>query len=373
MNEARPAPALWYPPIIWSASLLAVAPFMARIQGNLQVWLGGSFRWILVAALLLAGVGSLLWVASRIREHRWARWSALALVIALIGGQLLFFRRADAKTDLVEKIHLVEYGLLALLVYRVVRSHGDRRLLVWPLLWVAAVGTMDEWIQWLAPTRVGEWVDVLLNLFAGVCGVIFALAWNPPEHLGPMDGRELSRSGLAAAGAVLLFAAFFQQAHLGYRIEQPGDLDFVSWHSSERLAELSQMRAVRWANQAPGPLPLIGVEDTYRSEAAFHAESRNASLVRGDHLAAWKENRILEIYYAPFLTYRKGHRWPAAQRRNVERRLALPEPAYSSPVLVGRVFVRPSATVFWGLAILFALSLAGGARRVARRRAGNRI
>jgi VanZ family protein len=373
VSDTVSASTRWYPPIAWSALLLAVAPFMGKVQQELRTWLGQSFRWILVAGLIAVSIGCLVWAGSRIREHRLARWSGLALVIALVGAQLAFFRRQDSHADLVEKIHIVEYGLLAFLVYRAVRPAGDRRQVFLPLLWVTAVGTMDEWLQWLAPTRVGEWLDVLLNVFAGVVGLIFALAWSPPFRLGAVEARRLSRSWLAAAGTVLLFASFFHQAHLGYRITQAGSIDFLSWHSSDRLVELSRARNLAWASKAPGPLPWVGIEDFYRSEAAFHVQFRNTSLKHGDFRTAWKENEILETYFEPFLLYRGGHRWPKGKRKRIENRLELPGPAYSSPVLVGRVFTRPAKAVFWGLAGTLILGLAGASLRAARGQVERRI
>ena len=63
----------------------------------------------------------------------------------------------------------------------------------------------------------------------------------------------------------------------------------------------------------------LGREDHYLTEGLWHVQRRNQAWDSADAAAAWRENRILEKFYAPVLdtpTYAgpTGHRWPAAQR-----------------------------------------------------------
>jgi hypothetical protein len=60
-------------------------------------------------------------------------------------------------------------------------------------------------------------------------------------------------------------------------------------------------------------------EDQYLTEGLWHVQRRNQASSAGDMAEAWRENRILERFYAPILeapTYAdpSGHRWSAEQR-----------------------------------------------------------
>jgi len=75
---------------------------------------------------------------------------------------------------LVEKIHFVEYGILALLLYWALRSHV-KSFLIYPLSLVIIffIGWGDEGIQYLLPDRYYDLRDVILNALAG--GLILVL------------------------------------------------------------------------------------------------------------------------------------------------------------------------------------------------------
>ena len=101
-------------------------------------------------------------------------------------------RTGDADTDVVESFHFVEYGLLTLLFYRVWRPIGDLSVFVLPVLAGLLVGTLDEWLQWFVPSRVGEMRDVVLNGVAIACGLLFSIGFEPA---GAFHARAPSRLG----------------------------------------------------------------------------------------------------------------------------------------------------------------------------------
>ena len=100
----------------------------------------------------------------------------------------------------------------------------------------------------------------------------------------------------------------------------------------------------------------------------MRVQHRNAALERGDVYQAWKENLILERWYAPFLDQinRDGNpfRLPAATRDDLERRRPLRDPyPYDSPVGRDplRIWLAPSKTLLWSVVavvvvVLFAVS-----------------
>ena len=83
-----------------------------------------------------------------------------------------------------ERSHLIEYGVVALLIYEALteRASQGRRVPVPALLaFLAAVvvGVVDEGIQWFVPVRVFDPLDILFNALAAFMAVAgsVALAW----------------------------------------------------------------------------------------------------------------------------------------------------------------------------------------------------
>lgn len=92
-----------------------------------------------------------------------------------------------------ERLHYVEYGLLAALVYigRAVdatplepdrllapEGAGVRGAIAVAVLATAGIGLLDEILQgWLWPRRYFDWRDVQLNLRAALLGVAAAVPW----------------------------------------------------------------------------------------------------------------------------------------------------------------------------------------------------
>ncbi|NNF57280.1 MAG: VanZ family protein [Rhodothermaceae bacterium] len=84
----------------------------------------------------------------------------------------MFFRMA-----IPERSHLIEYSVVAVLVYEALteRVSQGRRVPVPALLAILAtslVGALDEGIQMFFPTRVFDPVDILFNVLAAVMAVL---------------------------------------------------------------------------------------------------------------------------------------------------------------------------------------------------------
>lgn len=72
-----------------------------------------------------------------------------------------------------ERLHLLEYGLLASLSYRAFRfSHRRTNAYVLGFVLSSAFGFADEAVQFLLPNRVFEFRDVLTNVLASVLGLV---------------------------------------------------------------------------------------------------------------------------------------------------------------------------------------------------------
>lgn len=348
-------------PLLTSVLIVGSAPVLGKARDALLDAFGGRFLAFLAGALALGAAAAFLTALLRIREERGKRYGLLLSAAALVGLQVWWWQSGDRRVDLVERIHLVEYGGLALLFHRAFRplfSGVTSSLLT--LSAVGTVGVLDELVQWWSPIRTGDQRDVWLNLFAGLIGLLVAMALAPQEESSRRLDRREARAILAGTASLLLgLATLLEVAHLGH---PAGDetIRFRSFFQPERLPELAAERALRWA-AAPPVMTAYGREDFFLTEAAWHVQARNAAWDAGDMTGAWVENRILEKWYSPFLdlkSFQSGivHRWPAAQQAEAERRRANPLPGapgpYWSPVLAGRVVIGPAASrirvLLWG-------------------------
>ena len=105
----------------------------------------------------------------------------IAVALGVAAAYLMVFTRM---TILEERTHLMEYGVLGVFIHEALaeRVSQGRRVPLPPLLAAlatAALGVVDESIQWFLPNRVFDPQDILFNLLAGTMsiGAVLALAW----------------------------------------------------------------------------------------------------------------------------------------------------------------------------------------------------
>jgi hypothetical protein len=381
------------PALVLSAIVVGMAPFAGEIRDWIADALAAGFVRVMGAGFAVAVAAVVVWVIARIRDDRPRRYALLLLGLILLFGQLAGWSRADATVNAVERIHFLYYGLLGLLWLRAMRwprregaapdaARGDLSAPLLALLAVLVVAIADEGVQWWVAARTGELYDVVLNVYAGATGLLVALALDGPRSLvwrfEAGAGRRLARLG---AVAIVVLAAFVHAAHLGYRIEDPEAGSFRSYFSVEELREASRDRAARWAEAPlgpPGEFAPLEREDWFRSEAGMRVMHRNSALERGDVYQAWKENLILERWYAPFLGQlnRDGNpfRLPEETRRTLDEARPTRDPyRYDSPVGRNphRIWLWPGKPLLWtSTAALIALLLGAPALAARWRRTG---
>lgn len=301
-----------------------------------------------ISATVLPVGATLVFGLARIRERRRFRYLALALGVSIGAAYILL-------TDLTfsESFHFAEYGLLTLLFYRVWHARGDGSVLLLPALAGLLTGTLDEWFQWFVPIRAGEARDVALNAIAIGCGLLVAVGIEPPRPLTLALRREslLPASAWAAAG-IVVFGLFFQSAHLGHDVTDEEIGMFRSRYTAAGLLAAARERADRWRDAPPLVQRRVAREDQYLTEGLWHVQQRNQAWSAGETHAAWRENRILEKFYAPVLDAPShagvsGHRWPPEQRAEAARSAADRRPYVSnaSPVPM-YAWPRP---LFWAV------------------------
>ena len=311
----------WMAAIGLSLALVVSAPFVGDVQRWLERALGTAYVPAInlgVAAVTgLAIVGA----AARIRDRRLARY---ALILAAVALAAVFAWRTgltSARSSAVERFHFVEYGVITWLFYRATMTRRDQAstalapgnaALFSPVACAFAVATGDEWLQHLAPGRIGELRDIFMNAAAIVCGLLVSVAVVPPGAATARAAATARRSTtIATAICAVGLATFIYTVHVGTLVADD-EVAFLS-----RFDAASLRRRAAGAGRADALASVA--EDQYVTEAIWHVQARNAWWEAGDIPAAWGENRILEKYFAPMLA--AGHAWPPAQRADAERRL----------------------------------------------------
>lgn len=344
-----------------SLCVIVSAPFIRDIRDWIRTNFPGQFVTFVAAAIAFAIGAAILIALLKIRDRRPRRYGAIAAALVLGATYAWWNAQGIPEVDTVERFHFVEYGLITFLFYRSWRSLGDVSILVLPVFAGLVVGTLEEWLQWFIPGRIGDMRDVFLNGAAIVSGLLFSLGLDPPERLSlTLAPGSRRRMGIAAAIATVVFALFVHTVHLGVAVTDD-TVTFRSRYDAEALRMIGDERAAMWKATPPLTRPASrSREDQYQSEGHLHVHERNRQWEAGNIGAAWYENQILERFYAPVLDtpsylLATGHRWPEEQRLDALRRheaTGVSSTPYESKADAtdGRHFIRtwPPA-LFWAV------------------------
>jgi hypothetical protein len=282
-----------------AAAIVIGSPVVNTVRQWLLVTWPHAYVPLLAGVVALTALALLSFAVRAMRDRSWHRIAALVLAVAIAVGSGAALRTGVTNVDVVEAFHFVEYSALTLLfVWALAGPAGE-----WAWLWAAYaavfVGAVDEWTQWFVPGRTGEIRDVAINGIAMTCGLLLARALDLGG--GARRGARLWPLGAGAATVLLVVAGFFASAHLGHELWDAETGPFMSYRTPEELAALSAARARTWGSRGPLLQGQFAREDQYLSEALWHVRRRNEAMDDGDLVAAWRENRILEKYFAPVL------------------------------------------------------------------------
>jgi len=136
------------------------------------MWRATQGRIDYAGTLVVVGTGAGVAVFLLLRRRQILRVAAALALSAAYAWLLLSLGTSPA-----ERLHLAEYGLLSLFILRALQVDVPRRrayFLGWLL--AAALGTVDEVLQWVIPSRVFEWKDIGLNvLSSGLAMLVIAV------------------------------------------------------------------------------------------------------------------------------------------------------------------------------------------------------
>jgi VanZ family protein len=372
LSPARRGPALVIA-VAASVALILGAPAIGSARSALRAAFPGAFSRLIESGLALVVLGAFAVGVAGIRTRRAVRYGALAAAVAVAWAYSAATGNPDPAIRAVERVHFVEFGLIAWLFQRAWRDRPDASALLAPFLAASIAGIADEAYQWFLPARVGELADVALNGVAIGCGLLIGWALSPPPALtARWTGASMRLVARLIALAILALAAFVHIVHLGVAIDGPGFGRFDSRYTAPELDALAADRAAAW--RAAPPLvrpPRFSREDQYMTEGLQHAQARNTAWDAGDALTAWRENLILERFFAPVLdtpsyVAKAGHRWPPEQRADAERRARGTEAQpFESRAYPYRLLRWPPAAL-WGIALALAAVAWIAGNRVAR-------
>ncbi len=169
----KPLLSRWSTLILDVAVILATLPLIPIVWVPLRDGIGPPATTALSTVLGLGGAWILLKVMRVLTLRK--SWSPLrGLMLGVSASVFLFFLwRLE---NPVEKVHFFQYGFLSFLAYHCIGTTWQG-LGIWPLRTAtvglaAAVGLLDEAIQYLLPNRFGDMRDVGFNLLAGVMGLV---------------------------------------------------------------------------------------------------------------------------------------------------------------------------------------------------------
>jgi len=348
----------WLPVAIWIAVIYTTIPLTARLsRWFADRWDSKLLTWLVIAVL----IGGVAGVAAVLGRHRRSLRSGAALWIVTVAAVLALWAYSLRRSP-EEAVHLPEYGVLAILLWRALRpTVPDVMVFVAAALAGCLVGTVDEIIQWLTPSRLWDWRDVVLNGGAGA--LIQLLLWRiVPHDPGPIDRRSLRLvARLAAAqltliglcltntptmvaryapllpGGDLLASSHNPMAEYGYRHEVDGVGVFFSRLTLAELAAEDRARGAEvggivddWKHRYSAFLDTWSVaDDPFTYELRIHLFSRDRTLGKARQreftgadaveqvTVAWFENRLIERVFPSSLAH-SSYRWPPRLERRLE-------------------------------------------------------
>lgn len=198
----------WAILLAYSLLILGTLSLVRAARDELTARLGQrGFDWCVWGLFALAAAALFSWAIRQRALRSPRRLVALALACGVYAVMILRLEVA------VERIHYLEYGLVAVLALRAFEVRTpDAAAYVLACLYVMALGLLDETIQWILPTRVGEFRDVAINLSAGALGLAPVAAAREHPFVRP-SGTSWARAMRWAAGIMAQTAVFLTFIH----------------------------------------------------------------------------------------------------------------------------------------------------------------
>lgn len=295
----------FFPPAGWTLLIFCTLPFGSRLVRSaatlLNEWFEIDYGYDLLGWIAAAIVGvALVLIGARFLGNPILRRPTRVLPFLLISS--VYAVLLSEMEIAAEKIHFIEYGVLAYLFVRAWKRVTPSAAL-WPLTFfsVVLVGTLDEFIQYLHPERTGEFVDICWNVIAGTLP-LGMLRLSEDESRGTpsrFDVRRMRLIGLFSWFVVGIF--LFTAIEYGIEIRDPRGYRFHTRLPSPAALHEEDERLFK--NAAPG----LRRENafTYSSFLAAHPEKKEPFL-NEFRVHLFRRNRYV-AYYGHYSLRRSLH------------------------------------------------------------------
>ena len=385
--------------ILYALFIFATIPYTRPFQRFVYDRFGKAYFGY---AVLLAIALCLVWGLSHLvkRARRGAAPGNYAWLAGVAGAYVYFTLKLWQCPE--EAIHFLEYGLLSFLCYRALSRHvRDTTVYFTASLMVLFAGTIDEFIQWIVPDRVGSFRDVWINFLAGA---LFQLGlWKGirpaaiSESIQPGSVRILTASGIAClvllglcasmtpprvalvSERISAFSHLRNKHHMmseyGYRHEDPEAGAFYSRFTEQELKAIDRGKQEAHAAilNAHAQKPYGDFLKAYNTITAPFLYEMRIHLFRRDQYAwkgmkekdsakleyqtvAHRENLILERYFGQTLQ-RTVFQWPVGKKAEIETGSDRNRP-YESPVSSDLITRFTEKGLWAGIGLLVCLLLA---------------
>jgi len=311
---------------LYSLLIILLGIFLPVFQ---KYYIKESFKYPLFIIFLSGFLGAIIYLYLSLRKKRKKFIRILGIIFSLLIGFLINIYISISTpvflAALRERIHLIEYGLLALLFYHSFRDKiGEKLIYLGALLYGSSVGTIDEFFQYLIANRVGDLRDVIINTLSVFTGTFFVFSLNYTYQ--KININSVRKIYYLSVTFFLLLGIFIYIVHHGYLIQDPEiKSEFKSKYSAPKLLEISKKKEKIWKiektkNPKKFSKPknyysgkIVALEDIYFKEALLRTGKRNKYFEEKKYFKAYKENEILEKYYKPFISY-FSQQWTEAQK-----------------------------------------------------------
>ena len=365
----------WCYVAIGALAIYCTIPVARALRELVAEQIGLEFFLYLTVALALIAGG----LAFRNLRNRRLPTTAYIYLFAIIAAFMAYIYQLRDIPE--EAIHVAEYGAIGILVYRALAHRTrDYSIYITATLIVGMIGVLDEYIQWIAPSRVFDLRDIRTNFIAGALGQLAIMAGLRPRIIaGWPTSASWSRFCYTLAVGLMLLAVGFlntpqritwyaseipalsflldsksMMVEYGYRYEDEDIGIFRSRFSPEELKQLNSQRGAEVAGILDEYLRGKGYKrflssftvprDAYAHEAGIHLFRRNRYFDRAQkpganqseqYNVAYRENQILSRYF-PAAINRSGHSWSEAEALEVKNN-ARETTIYESPVSAGLI------------------------------------
>jgi VanZ family protein len=191
----------WCYVVVGALIIYCTIPVARAFRELIAEQIGLEF-FLYLTAILTAIAGAVAFINLRKRKLPTNAYLWLFGIVAAFMGYIYQLRDIPE-----EAIHVAEYGVIGILVYRAL-SHRTRDFSIYVMaaLIVGMIGVLDEYIQWVAPSRVFDLRDIRTNFLAGSLGQLAIVAGLRPRIIAGLP-NSISWSRLCytlACGLVLL-------------------------------------------------------------------------------------------------------------------------------------------------------------------------